>query len=421
MPIRRSKVCLLLLLAAGCGGSDGTATQGTGGASASGGSLGTPATGGQPGAGASRGGPTGTGGASASGGVSGSGGTTGAAGATGGATGMGGTGGIGGSQGSGGMRATSGAAGGNGTGGSGTGGNGTGGNGTGVAGATGSGGTGASAWSAGCGVNTTPPNASTQQTMQVGGKTRYYLLYVPAAYSNTKPMPLIFVHHGLGGTNTWASMPPDSKDWYGRFALKEATNGAAIIAYPMGTTTNPGSPGTSEKLPSALGQSSWGSGDLPFFDALLEHIASSYCINKKRVFATGYSMGGMFSNMLACERSSVIRGIAPVAGWGPNGAPGGTSVSCATASKALGDIDTHGTKDGTVAFASGQASAAFWAKTNGCGTTLTSSSTYQNCQDYQGCPAGKEVHFCPWSGDHQVPSWAGSNIWKFFSSLPDLP
>ncbi|HVY38251.1 MAG TPA: alpha/beta hydrolase-fold protein [Polyangia bacterium] len=405
-----------ILLAAGCGGSDGTATEGTGGASASGGSSGTPATGGQPGAGGSSGGTigtggavSGTGGASGSGGVSGSGGTTGAAGR--------GVTGTGGSQGSGGTRATSGAAGGNGTAGSGTGGSGTGG----VAGGTGSGGTGASASSAGCGINTTPPSASAQQTMQVGGKTRYYLLYVPSGYSNTKPMPLIFVHHGLGGTNTWASMPPDSKDWYGRFALKEATNGAAIIAYPMGTTTNPGSPGTSEKLPSALGQSSWGSGDLPFFDALLEHIESSYCINKKRVFATGYSMGGMFSNMLACERSSVIRGIAPVAGWGPNGAPGGTSVSCATASKALGDIDTHGTKDGTVAFASGQASAAFWAKTNGCGTTLTTSSTYQNCQDYQGCPAGKEVHFCPWSGDHQVPSWAGANIWKFFSSLPDLP
>ncbi|MFL5305828.1 MAG: alpha/beta hydrolase family esterase [Polyangia bacterium] len=407
MTIRPSKVSLLLILlaAAGCAGSDGTSTDGTGGASASGGA---PGTGGHTGGTTGTGGTAiGTGGTSATGGVSGSGGTLGAAGR--------GVSGTGGSQpGSGGTRATGGAPGVAGTSGTGTGGM------TGGAGSVGTGGSN-NASSAGCGVNTTAPGASVQQTMQVGGKTRYYLLYVPSGYSNTKPMPLIFVHHGLGGTNTWASMPPDSKDWFGRFALKEATNGAAIIAYPMGSTTNPGSPGTSEKLPSALGQSSWGTGDEAFFDALLDHIESNYCINKKRVFATGYSMGGMFSNQLACDRASVIRAIAPVAGWGPNGAPGGTSVSCSTASKALGDIDTHGMKDGTVAFASGQASAAFWAKTNGCGTTLTTSSTYQNCQDYQGCPAGKEVHFCPWSGDHQVPSWAGSNMWKFFNSLPDLP
>ena len=65
------------------------------------------------------------------------------------------------------------------------------------------------------------------------------------------------------------------------------------------------------------------------------------------MFATGYSMGGMFSNQLACDRASVIRASRRLRGEGPNGAPGGTSVSCSTASKALADIDTHGTKDGT--------------------------------------------------------------------------
>jgi polyhydroxybutyrate depolymerase len=136
------------------------------------------------------------------------------------------------------------------------------------------------------------------------------------------------------------------------------------------------------------------------------------------VAVLGQACSGAFSNTLACKRASVIRGIAPIAGWGPGSAPTSGTPSCPTASGHTAVMGMHGTQDGTIPISIGQASATFWRMANGCTGTTSTSTAYPSCVGYQGCPAGSEVFFCTHAGDHQVPANAGANLWKFFSSLP---
>jgi polyhydroxybutyrate depolymerase len=54
--------------------------------------------------------------------------------------------------------------------------------------------------------------------------------------------------------------------------------------------------------------------DVAFVRDLLDEIEARYCIDPKRVYATGMSNGGFLSHRLACEVSDRIAAVAPVAG-----------------------------------------------------------------------------------------------------------
>ena len=46
-------------------------------------------------------------------------------------------------------------------------------------------------------------------------------------------------------------------------------------------------------------------------------IQSKYCVDASRVYFTGFSMGGMFTNSMACAHHDWFRGFAPVSGAAP--------------------------------------------------------------------------------------------------------
>jgi len=264
--------------------------------------------------------------------------------------------------------------------------------------------------SAGCGNTTAPKlDGKKNQSMSVGGKTRYYIGYIPPSYDPETPLPLIFALHGLNMNNWWAANASDG------FKLREASNGKALLFYPQGSGDVP-------KDARQWGDisSSWGTGDYGFIDALVKYVEDNYCVDTSRVFVTGFSMGGMMSNGLGCDRAKVFRAIAPVSGWGPDG--NFNTPSCkANPSGTMSAMFTHGTSDGTVNFSSGQASRDFWLKQDGCTTTTTMLSNLPSgpakCVAYQGCKSGLAVDFCTHSGDHMVPSNTGTNVWAFFSSF----
>ena len=54
--------------------------------------------------------------------------------------------------------------------------------------------------------------------------------------------------------------------------------------------------------------------DIFFVEALIDTIASSYNVDINRIYACGYSLGGMFSYELACKLNNEITSIASVAG-----------------------------------------------------------------------------------------------------------
>ena len=59
--------------------------------------------------------------------------------------------------------------------------------------------------------------------------------------------------------------------------------------------------------------------DIFFVEALIDTLITQYNIDTKRVYACGYSLGGMFSYELACQLNHKIAAISSVAGalfWG---------------------------------------------------------------------------------------------------------
>jgi polyhydroxybutyrate depolymerase len=408
MRFRRSSLFSLLPVLVSCGtaetsgtgtgGSLGTAASGTGGSSLSGGAR---ATGGVPG----------SGGSTASGGNTPTGGVTGTGGMTGGAIGGGGTVASGGTSGSGG-RGEKGGAGGAGRGGTtstggraGTGGvgaaSGGAGGGGGAAGSTGTAGSSGGAMpSDGCG-KTAPAQTDAKQTIDVAGTAREYIVNYPTPYDPNHPYRVLYIHHGRGG-NAEQNITRNG-GWYGVGPL---SGGSVIFVSPHGD----GDGGTT-------GWPNTGGRDVAFLRALVTHINATFCVDKSRIFTTGMSYGGNFSNVLGCEMGDIFRAIAPFAGWGPVGGPsgggGGGRSNCVGKPAA---IVTHGTTDGTVDFTSGQASRDFWMAANHC-TTMSAAIMPSPCVQYQGCDAGYPVAFCEHTGGHILPTFSGAAIWNFISQF----
>jgi polyhydroxybutyrate depolymerase len=358
----RLPVCFLVL-GLGCGSAGGA-----GGGAGSGG-AGPP---GDPGTGGAAGAPGEGPGAAGSGGT-GAGGSAGAAGAGGGAPGGGAAGGGGSAGGAPGGGAA-----------------GAGGSGGGAAGAGGSGGAPAPAAvvpSGGC--SAAARVGERRLTVAIDGRERSYFVVVPAAGGVGKPLPLVFAWHGLGGSGALARR---------YFGVEAAAAGKAVFVYPDALP-----------LPAFGNRAGWdltaGGADLRFFDAMYEQLARDECFDVSRVFSTGHSFGGYMTNTLGCQRASVLRAIAPVAG----GVAGGACMA-----RPMAAWLAHAMNDGTVPFAQGEAARARWAQASGCSTT-TQPAEPAPCVAHDGCRPEAPVLWCVHTQNHAWPAFAGAGIWQFFS------
>lgn len=150
--------------------------------------------------------------------------------------------------------------------------------------------------------------------------------------------------------------------------------------------------------------------DLRFFDAVLEEVSDDLCVDEARVFATGHSSGGYFTNLLGCVRGDVLRAIAPVAGGGPF-APGGGAPSC---KGPLSAWIAHAENDQTVLFSNGEGSLDHWLSSDDCDENSSESVSPAPCVGYEGCGAGLAVNWCVYESGHDWPSFAARGIWDFF-------
>ncbi len=251
--------------------------------------------------------------------------------------------------------------------------------------------------SPGCETPISRPNPKTQQTMDVQGTTRYYLLDVPTAADNQTPLTLIFALHGYDMNNVSVT---------GLYNFTSRSNGKAITVYPQGEGPAPGD--TSHWGDGVL-KSTWtgNTANYTFIQNLITDLESRFCIDPSRVFITGFSMGGMFTNSIACDHSDWFRGFAPVEGMGPG--------SCSNANAKPAIMIHQGTADTTVSpTTGGEPTRDFWTKQNGC--TQTSTSTFTGCQTFSAC--AQPVVYCVGNWNHTITSTASANIWGFFSGLP---
>jgi poly(3-hydroxybutyrate) depolymerase len=240
------------------------------------------------------------------------------------------------------------------------------------------------------------PDRNVQQTMEIGGTTRYYLLDVPQNVDNQTPLVLIVALHGFDMNNVAV------KDLY-NFTAR--SNGQAITVMPQGEGPPPGD--VSHWGDHVL-ESTWtaNQANYDYIEALITHLGETYCIDRTRVFLVGFSMGAFFTNSIACDHSDWFRAFAPIAGGGPSACGDEVQVPI---------MVQHGTADPIVDISSGEESRDIWLEQNGCDSS--SMPSFDGCESYEGCAEGKPVVWCTANFDHYIPESTTSNIWAFFSGL----
>jgi polyhydroxybutyrate depolymerase len=135
------------------------------------------------------------------------------------------------------------------------------------------------------------------------GRTRTYLLYVPASYHPGTATPLVLGFHG-GGGNGRAFMHQTQLNTV-------AHQKGFLVAYPDGTGA------TQARMSWNGGGCCWdamdnGVDDVGFTSLLIDAIGAQYTVDPSRVYATGFSNGAILAHRLGAELSDRIAAIAAV-------------------------------------------------------------------------------------------------------------
>ena len=246
--------------------------------------------------------------------------------------------------------------------------------------------------SPGCGsANITSPcgKSGTTCSIDVGGTARTYYVQLPTGYSASKPYPVVFQFHWMGGTAEQA------------LTMYRISTGMpdAIYVTPQGLTAN--------------GNTGWANTngqDIAFTKALVADVEGKYCVDTSRIFSVGFSYGGMMSFAVGCEMSNVFRAIAPMSGALYS------DFNCKGTGPAVAMWGSHGLSDTTVPIADGRAARDKILQQNHCGTATVPIDP-SPCVSYQGCDAGFPVTWCEFDGGHAMPSFGSNAITAFFKQF----
>lgn len=134
------------------------------------------------------------------------------------------------------------------------------------------------------------------RNVTVAGTKREYLLYIPK--TAPKPVPLVMVFHGGGGQARGADKVS------GGFARLADQYGFAV-AYPNGMDKhwNDGRPDLAKQY----------FDDVAFISQMIDALVAEKIVDATRVYATGISNGGFFSQYLAMKKPNKIAAVATVA------------------------------------------------------------------------------------------------------------
>ena len=257
--------------------------------------------------------------------------------------------------------------------------------------------------SPGCSMQRAAP---APERLVVHGQERTVLARVPEG-ADLVPRDLVIVFHGR--TNDAARVR--------RYVHLDEALPEAVIVYPRA-------------LPAAAGTFSWSApGDPPdrlrdfaLVEAIVEAFGRARCIDLKRVFVVGHSLGASFANDVACRFGGRIRAVASVAG----GLQGAACVGGAAA------MLLHHPDDRLVPVSAGQRVRDAFRAANGLGGAPAVPATHPalaalRCVRFGSADAANPMVWCPHADatapggryyPHTWPDGAAAAIAAFFSSLP---
>jgi polyhydroxybutyrate depolymerase len=235
----------------------------------------------------------------------------------------------------------------------------------------------------------------------MGGRDRTFLVHLPPGYDPDRPHPLVLLFHGGLGTG----MQMESSAQMSPIADRERF----VVVYPDGVSRSWNAGGCCGP------PAEEGIDDVGFVAALLDHLETTLCLDRRRVFAGGMSNGAMFSHRLACDLSERIAAIAPVAGT--------NMAKACDVRRPVPVLQIHGSNDRHVPWEGGMgcgiagipfnsvpATQTGWRARNGCTAgprTLLDEEGDGRCEREGSCPSEGEVVLCTiQGGGHAWPGGA---------------
>jgi polyhydroxybutyrate depolymerase len=238
-----------------------------------------------------------------------------------------------------------------------------------------------------CPTTALPPG-TTNGSVQVGGVTRNYILHVPTSYTGTTPVPLVTDWHPILFNDSFEQS-------ISGYQAKSDTEGF-IVVWPDGIDNawNIGDCCTTSRTVDDVG----------FAKTLVAKLEQQACIDPKRVYAVGYSMGGGMSYKLACDAPEVFAAVAPAAfelmqdsEWPCHPTRPITVISFNGSTDPVvpymgGDVNPPNGLAVTNHFLGAVGTFKRWAMLDGC--TDTPADKGGGCQTYSQCMNGVEVTLC---------------------------
>lgn len=238
-------------------------------------------------------------------------------------------------------------------------------------------------------------------TIEVNGQERSYVLTRSRAKDASRPAPLIVAFHGRTNSNEQV------RAYYGL----DKTANEYVIAYPSGIPTGNGSFTWSDP-----GDKASALRDYALFDAIVEEIADTTCIDLDRIYVVGHSLGAWFANSVACSRGGIVRASATVGG----------STTMANCTGPVAALIINNPKDASSPQSSAVAMRDIRITKNGCSASSSPvPPSALSCTQYDGC-GENPVDFCPHTIDsdrysgyypHLWPEGTEQAIVGFFGSL----
>jgi polyhydroxybutyrate depolymerase len=248
-------------------------------------------------------------------------------------------------------------------------------------------------------------------TLLVGDTTRSYVVRLPANYAGTSPVPLVLDFHAIAGSPSAEA----NNSGYRELAEQEGF----IVAWPQGIDDawNIGPCCTTSRTVDDVG----------FARALVQKLEQDACIDPKRVYATGFSMGGGMALYLGCDAADVFAAIAPSA----FDLAVESEIPCQPM-RPVTEISFRGTADPvvpydggatqppnglnvTVTFLGAVGTFQRWAELDQC-TGSPSAADSNGCSTYGACQGGTQVTLCTTEGGGQ---WGSAELgWNVLQAHP---
>lgn len=224
----------------------------------------------------------------------------------------------------------------------------------------------------------------------VGDSVRTFRLFVPSDLPRQGRAPLVLAFHGTGGSG--AGFRAET----GLDPL--AARDGFLVAYPDAAVGN-WAEGCDCNLADRLAIN-----DTGFVRALIDSVSGRFPVDRTRVYAVGFSQGGLFVHRLACQMSDRIAAVASVAA--PISAPlaercgPGAPVSVLVMMGTLDDAYPYeGQGQGVRATLGARATTGLWRTLDRCGDTAGVASLPNRVADgttvleerWPACGGGSEV------------------------------